>query len=260
MKDAKFLTRVGREFADFFRKPTLVFWNVVAVLLMVIILPQGIVSTLEKLGWSIDRKTALILLTVVAFLFLWRLTRLLDNQFRKMKIQLVSSGHFFDAQRPSSRFVNFLSLLFWDKHEYWIAPSDQDSPLIMIKDDLDVVLRFYDLDFQNLLVVRKNIPDSLTEDEWAELSNLEKALLFYNFFPKDAEEIMKEFFCSIAEVVFFYKVELRDGVLSIVFELNDNFDMPEYAEYFYDLVTQISCRVFEFRARTAMNLNSSKIH
>jgi hypothetical protein len=230
MKDTKFLTRVGREFADLFCKPTLLFWNVVSAFLMVIILPQGIVSTLEKLGWSIDRQTAMILLTVVGFLFFWRLKRRLDNQFRKMKSQLVSSGYFVDAQRPRSRFVNFLSLLFWDKQEYWIAPSDQDSPLILITDDLEVVLRFYDLDVPNFLIVRKNIPDSLGEDEWAELSNLEKALLFYNFFPKDAEDSTKKFFCSIAAVVFFYKLELRDGVLNIVFELNNSFDMPEYCK------------------------------
>ncbi|WP_309044158.1 hypothetical protein [Marinobacter sediminicola] len=257
MKDEKFLTRVGREFAELFRKPTLVFWNSVAVFLMVIILPQGIIATLEKLGWSIDRKTALILLMVVASLFAWRLTRLLDNQFRRIKSQLVSSGYFVDAQRPSTRFFNSLSLLFWDTNEYWIVPSDQDSPLIMIRDDSEVVLGFYNLDCPNLLVVRKSVPDSIEEDEWADLSSLERALLFYKFFPKDAEESMKEFFCSIADVVFFYKLEIRDGTLNIVFELSSNFDMPEHAEYFYDLVTQVGSRVFEFRARTVMNLNSS---
>ena len=260
MKNAKFLTRVRREFIDFFRKPMLIFWNVIAILLMVIILPQGIVSTLEKLGWSIDRHTALILLMVVASPFLWRLIRHLDSSFRKIKRQLVSSGYFIDIQKPSSRLVNFLSLLFWDNQEYLIAPLGQDSPLITITDSSEVVLTFYDLDFPNLLVVRRNSPNSHSEEEWPEFSNLEKVLLFYNFFPINTEDSRKEFCCSIAEVVFFYKLELRDGVLNIVFELNYHFDMPEYAEYFYDLVTQISYRVFEFRARTAMNFNPSNVH
>jgi len=202
----------------------------VIILIIVIVLPQGLISVAAELGAVFDRGKAMnILLGILAALFLL-FHYLVSRKCRKVRDNLVSSGYFVDARGFTDRFRDFfLVTLKGDSHQI-LLPADNDSPRITVSDTGYLIFTFEDFPSENLLLIRKEDPDDLTEQEVSALSQSQILRVFYKVYPKANDDRVDSFAYSAACVNYFAKLESKSGVLRIVTERHSDYDMKEYAQ------------------------------
>lgn len=232
----------------------------VVIVIIVIVLPQGLISVAAELGAEFDRGKAMnVLVGILGIIFLL-LYFLLNRKCRKVRDNLVSSGYFVDARGFKDRFRDFfLVTLNGDAHQV-LLPADNDSPRITVSDGGYLILTYDDFPSENLLLIRKDNPEDLTDEEFSRLSQSEFLRVFYKVYPKENAAEVESFAYAAACVNYFAKLESKSGVLSIVTERNSDFDMKEYAQDLQESISRLSDLVFMFRAEASSIGSPSGIH
>jgi len=246
--------------ADVLSKGIRLFVGTIIILIMVIVLPQGLISVAAELGVEFDRGKALnILVGIMATIFLL-LHYVVSRTCRKVRDDLVRSGYFVDARGFIDRFRDFfLVTLKGDSHQV-LLPADNGAPRITVSDDGYLTLTFDDFPPENLLLIRKGNPDNLTEEEFNALGQSEILRVFYKVYPKENGDKVESFAYSAARINYFYKLELKSGVLRIVTERHSEYEMKEYAQDLHELVSSLSELVFTFKTEASSNLSPCGIH
>lgn len=212
---------------------------VISIITLVILVPVGLVTVLEKLGWLVDRKTAQLLCLFFLVFIYCVISKHLNSTYRNIKLNLIKSGLFVEINSCGKIIVKNLARLLKSGKEYVINPVDCDGATVVISDNCTISLIFECDGLKNLLLVKKlpifGCPVTASLSDTAR-EIVEKG---YNFYPKILGEEVSNLILSLLNELCIERIVIKDGVLQITLELYGNFEMPEYAEEFYELILKI---------------------
>lgn len=241
-------------------KGILLFVGTVITLIIVIVLPQGLISVAAELGAEFDRGKAMnILVGILASIFLL-LHYVLSRTCRRVRDNLVRSGYFVDARGLIDRFRDFFLVTLIGDSQQTLLPADNDVPRITVSDTGYLILTFDDFPSENLLLIRKQDPDDFTEEEFSALSQSDILRVFYTVYPKENDDKVESFAYSAACVNYFAKLESKSGILKIMTERHGEYDMTEYAQDLHEVVSSLSDLVLMFKSEASSNLSPYGIH
>lgn len=228
------------------------------IVLLVILVPTGLVTVLEKLDWSISRKTGLILCFIGVLLLYLTVLMHLERNYRKIKLDLTSSGYFLDLSSTKEKFHSFLAGFFGGLREYVVVPVDNLDAAVVITDECKMYLTFKCNCTDNLLIIKRESfsgAQSLIPGEMNEKS----VGYLYRHYPEVLDGRVLELMSTLLQEVFFEKISIKAGVMRVFINLSYDFELVE-GELLHDLVSRISKHLVNYNKNAFLNLETSQLN